>query len=182
MSDAASGSVACSSALLLIAVALGAALYGVAPACGGEEVASEPAIVGPRALDDDVDRAVEALGSADAAALASLASPDIPVRVEIRQALVETDERAAEVLDGRAAVGAWLSRTAASWRCGTAPCRWPEGLDVPTARRCFGDCCDFGTANAREVREGTLRLRRLCLAGRENGARRLTLLAFVEAR
>lgn len=125
------------------------------------------------------DRAGDALVARDADALAALASEDGTVRIEIRQALVETDERETEVVEGALALHRWAERVAAEAAC--EGCRWPHGIVRSGERRCFGDCCDWG-AGPREVTEGTLRVQRICLANRDERAPRLSYVGLLEAR
>ena len=155
-------------------------------ACGDSDTApapSTPPTEEPSTVEEDAERVLAALREGSADDLAAMAAVERGVRVEVRQALVETDEREAEVLEGADAVRRWARRLQQDLGCDEQDeaCRWPRGLVTEGARRCFGDCCDWGQ-DARSVEEGALRLRRVCLVARENGERRLTYLGFVEAR
>lgn len=83
--------------------------------------------------------------------------------VEIRDALVETDERSRASHVGYDALSARLRALAA------------RPIEASGALRCYGDCCDV---ERRGMTGGRLYLRRMCFAN----ASRLSLITFVEVR
>lgn len=100
-----------------------------------------------------------AKGEIDRCAVAEDAAAD----VEIRDALVETDERSRESHTGHAALSARLLSLAGRTIEATGPLR------------CFGACCDV---EHHGMTAGRLYLRRMCFAY----ASRLSLITFVEVR
>jgi hypothetical protein len=121
-----------------------------------------------------------ALEGGDDHTFAARVHSTLPLRIELRQTLVETDERSATTLTGPAEARRWLDTQRQLWRCRGDDCRWPGGLVTEGEEHCFGDCCDLRPPGGMEL--GTLYLRRICLAHRERGEPRLSLLAFYEAR
>lgn len=85
------------------------------------------------------------------------------IDLEVREALVETDERRRETFTGHAALSARLRSLATGTIASTGPLR------------CYGDCCDV---EHRGMHPGTLYLRRMCFAY----ATRVSSIVFVEVR
>ncbi|MBK7580487.1 MAG: hypothetical protein IPI67_09810 [Myxococcales bacterium] len=146
----------------------------------GSSSASAPSPVAatPQAL---CQRAARALSSGDAQELAGLSpATGVDVRVEIKQSLVETDERTAETLHSRAELEAWLGRTRPKWTCSGDDCTWPQGFLVGALARCLGDCCFSDWPDG--IEKKALYLSRICVAGREGNQPRLSYIGFVEAK
>jgi hypothetical protein len=126
-------------------------------------------------------RAAAALERGDGEAIAALLPQrGADVRVEIRDALVETDERTARSLRTREDAREWVAKDRAEWTCAGAGCRWPGGLRTGDLGRCLGDCCFSDWPAGIEKR--TLHLRGVCFAAREGGRPRLSYVGFVEAK
>jgi hypothetical protein len=124
---------------------------------------------------------VAALAAGDAAPIAALVPKNgADVRVEIRQSLVETDERTSETLRTPADVEAWLGKTRPKWTCAGEGCAWPGGLRTGELERCIGDCCFSDWPKG--VEKGALYVRRVCVAAREAGEPKLSYIGFVEAK
>lgn len=122
-----------------------------------------------------------ALVQGDATSLvATMPAGETDVRVEIRQSLVETDERNAESLKSAEAARSWLERTRPRWSCRGGDCEWPGGLVTGDLAVCAGDCCSSDYPRGLEKR--TLYLKRVCFAAREGRQVRLSYLGFVEAK
>lgn len=167
--------------LALLGVALGV-LLGLA-ACSCRQPPAPLTEAGPSVVDvGELSLTVgKALGSGDAAAVVALLPPtDIGVRVEVRQLLVETDERTAETLRSGDAVREWLGKIRARWTCVDDGCAWPGGLMTGELSRCMGDCCFSDYPGG--IDEQTLYLKRVCFAARDRGDPRLSYIEFVEAR
>lgn len=119
---------------------------------------------------------LQALAARDAAALVAQSAHEL--RVEVKDLLVETDERTAEELVGPRAIATFATRFGSEW--GTVGSRWPAGLSVAGELVCHPDCCDL---RSKGVEVGVVQLRRLCFAGRSaSGEPRLGYLVFVTAR
>jgi len=86
-----------------------------------------------------------------------------PIDIEVRDALVETDERRRETLTGHAALSARLGTLA------------HVGIAHDGALRCYGDCCDV---QHQGMKPGPLYLRRMCFAY----GKHLSSIVFVEVR
>lgn len=126
-------------------------------------------------------RLAKSLRDGDANELNALAAKDpIDVRVEIRQALVETDERKSETLASAADLRDWLVRGRAKWTCKHEECEWPGGLVTGDLARCVGDCCFSDYPGG--IEKKTLYLKRACFTAREGDQPRLSYIAFVEAK
>lgn len=106
--------------------------------------------------------------------------PGTHLRVEVRQALTEHDERRVRELRGAEEGRAWLKGIRPHWKCEGPECRWPGGLGVPERWECYGDCCRRPAGLG--VAEGTLVLRQACFAHRRQGEPALSLLVLEEAR
>lgn len=126
-------------------------------------------------------RLAKALREGDGAELTALAPKDkVDVRVEIRQALVETDERQTETLSSAGELREWLAKGRPKWSCKGEGCEWPGGLVTGELARCVGDCCFSDYPKGIEAK--TLYLKRACFTAREGDQPRLAYLAFVEAK
>lgn len=126
-------------------------------------------------------RVVAALAAGDPAPIAALLpKTGADVRVEIRQSLVETDERTSDTLRSPADVEAWLAKTRPKWTCSGEGCAWPGGLKTGELARCIGDCCFSDWPNG--IEKHALYVRRVCVAAREAGEPRLSYIGFVEAK
>lgn len=160
-------------ALLLVLAAL--------PACESRGTGSSAPSVSkpsPRQLGQ---RVAAALAAGDAAPVVGLLpATGADVRVEIRQSLVETDERNSETLRSGADVESWLAKTRPKWSCSGESCAWPGGLKTGELERCIGDCCFSDWPGG--IEKKTLYLRRVCVAAREAGEPRLSYIGFVEAK
>ncbi|MDH5491604.1 MAG: hypothetical protein OEY14_06605 [Myxococcales bacterium] len=132
----------------------------------------------PAAFSAQTQALAAALGRGDAAEAAAAACEGSALRVQIRDALVETDERESVDLPGREALRGWLEQTLGALGCEEGErCRWPTGLALGELTRCFGECCDL----AGETPLGGLALRRACFAAREHDRRCLSYLVFAQA-
>lgn len=123
-------------------------------------------------------RVARALEQGDGAAVASAMREAVPVRIEIRQVLTETDERAVTEVPDRAALRAWVERTSAQLRC-DAGCRWPRGLVVGGPWTCVGQCCRLPKQS---MTEDALYLVRVCFSAGDGAPSNLSLLELAEAR
>lgn len=127
--------------------------------------------VAPTTLEARAQAVLGALAARDGAALA--AASGVELRVEVRDLLVETDERVAEVLTGGPAIAAFPARF-------LSLARFPGGLSTAGTLRCFPDCCDLTVPG---VGAGVLQVRRLCFSARgPAGEPRLAYLVFTTAR
>ncbi len=155
----------------------GVLLLLVLGGCARSEPAKPDASsVTPPTLEDRARAVMQALVTRDAPALVAASAREL--RVEVKDLLVETDERTAEELTGEPAVAAFAKRFAGEW--GTAGSRWPKGLSVAGELVCHPDCCDV---RVKGVESGVVQLRRLCFAGRgPSGEPRLGYLVFATAR
>ena len=126
------------------------------------------------------ERVAGALRTNDARALSQLAVEGSAIRIEIRETLVETDERGAQEVAGPEALSAWLRQQSPRWRCRGVKCPWPRGLATDGEAHCAGDCCRFDYRGGMSKRR--LYLRQICFAARQGSQRRLSLLGFAEAR
>lgn len=112
--------------------------------------------------------------------LASLMPSVGDVHVEIRDTLVETDERDFRVLKSPSDSKRWLAQLNRKLQCAGSRCPYPGGLKAPELSVCAGDCCRAQLAAGLE--RGTLTLKRACFAAREAGEPRLSQVVFVVAR
>lgn len=159
--------------ILLLTVACDARGTNPAPAASTKE--DKPS---PRQLGQQVVAAVAAGDPGPIVALLPKTGAD--VSVEIKQALVETDERTAETLRSPADVAAWLARSRPKWTCAGDGCPWPRGIRTGELGRCLGDCCFSDWPGG--IEQDTLYVRRVCVAAREGGEPRLSYIGFVEAK
>jgi len=154
------------------------------PACesrspgGAAPAGSAGARASPRQLGQSVLAGISAGDPAPLVALLPKTGAD--VRVEIRQSLVETDERTSETLKSPAEVEAWLAKVRPKWSCSGEGCAWPGGIKTGELSRCLGDCCFSDWPDG--IEKKTLYVRRVCVAAREGGEPKLSYIGFVEAR
>lgn len=153
----------------------------VALSCESQSAGTPPPAQAKKSPRQHAQEVAAAIAAGDARPVGALvAKTGAEVRVEIKQALVETDERTSETLRSAADLEAWVSRTKPKWGCSGAGCLWPKGFVTGDLARCMGDCCFSDHAGG--IEKDTLYLRRVCLAAREAGEHRLSYIGFVEAK
>lgn len=153
----------------------------LAAACESRSAGTAPAERSKKSPRQHAQEVAAAIAAGNAGPVAALvATSGAEVRVEIKQALVETDERTAETLRSRAEVEAWLAKIKPKWSCAGVGCSWSKGLVTGELARCLGDCC-FSDHPA-GIEKDTLYVRRICLTAREAGEPRLSYIGFVEAK
>ncbi len=154
-------------------------LVSLAGACRADRQEPAPSPdPAPRTVLQLATTVAQALSAGDGPGVAALAPAAGEVLVELRDALVETDERERVVTREPEALAAWV--TEASAQVGCEGCRWSAGVDVDGQWHCFGDCCDLRHPGGVAAR--TLQLRRACFAERAaDGARRLSYLVVADA-
>lgn len=156
-----------------------ATAWAVVVACSESTIGAAPLADGPPSVEDLARSFAGALTSRDWSRAAAQAHEDTEVRIEIRQVLVETDEREARTLRGRDELRTAFEGFARDLDPLREGARWPKGIGVAGGWQPLGDCAD---AFSPSVPAGTLVLRRVCYAERRGATRGLTYVVFAEAR